>query len=209
MRLACLSLAVALTATGCADDLRNDATPDAGPGADASPAGEHITHTENADGTTTTIVDATSESAWIYLDLQSKQEKSPMDPATSNGWDLGFQRFQIKLNGGISGPGGMEVAAIAGVDFEEITQAPSTAYVTDEADGDDDDEVPDLAFLTGDTRWYDYDPTSHVLTPRKLVYFLRSVEGDYYKLQILDYYANAGTSGYLELHWGPIAAPQD
>jgi hypothetical protein len=203
MRLDCLSFAIALAAAGCADDLRNEVSPD------AAPADDHLTHTDNPDGTTTTVVDATSETAWIYFDLQSRQEKAPMNPAASNNWDLGFQRVQITLNGGISGQGGMEVVALAGADFDAITEAPSAGYVTDEPDGDDEGEAPDLAFLTGDSLWYDYDPTNHVLTPRELVYCVRSVEGEYFKLRIRDYYANAGTSGHLELQWGPIAAPQD
>lgn len=208
MRYLFCSITLAFAAAACADDLR-PGNPDAGPGtgADASPAGEHITHTDNGDGTTTTVVDASDEAAWIYLDLQTKQEKTPMNPAASDGWDLAFHRFEIKINGGDSGAGGMEVAVLEGADFDALAEAPAAGYVTDAADGDDEDTAPDLAFTSGDSLWYDYDPSTHVLTPRDLVYVLASVEGDYFKLRILTYYDEVGTAGFLKFQWGPVAAP--
>lgn len=209
MRSAVLALAVLLALPACADDLRDDPPDDPDDpmdDADPTPSG-HITHTDNGDGTTTTVVDARDYEVWIYLDLESKEEKTPNAPETSNGWDLGFQRFEVKVNGGVSGAGGMEVAVLPGEDFDALTRAPSQTYVTDAADGADDNTEPDLVLSSSDDLWYDYDPTTHVLTPKDVVYVIRTVEGNYVKLEVTNYYNDAGTSGYLSFRWGMIDPP--
>jgi hypothetical protein len=186
---------------GCAEDLRPD-NPDAGSDG-STPADTRITHTDNGDGTVTTRVDATDESEWVYLDLEARSEVIPDDPATSADWDLSFQRFMIRIDGGVSGAGGMELVVLADVDFDALTEAPAAGYITDRPDGDDEDQDPDLAFLS-EGGWYSYDPTTHTLSPRDLVYVVRSVEGNHYKVEMLDYYDAAGTSGFPAFRWAPI-----
>ncbi len=195
--------AAAVVLGACADDLRDDSA-----GADAAAGSEErVVHTDNGDGTTTTVVDATDATAWIYLDVAARAEASPADPASSTEWDLGFQRFHIKLNGGVSGPGDVEVAVLPGADFDAMVDAPAGAYVTDAPDGDDDGTDVDLALSTGDAAWFDYDPATHVLSPRDQVYAVRLVSGDYIKLRVVDYYDDAGTGGHMSLRWGAIAPP--
>ena len=59
----------------------------------------------------------------------------------------------------------------------------------------------------GDMRWYDYDVTTHVLTPREVVYVVRGGNGRYYKLEMLDYYHSAGTAGYPAFRWAALDVP--
>ena len=40
-----------------------------------------------------------------------------------------------------------------------------------------------------------------------LVYVVHTPEDSYFKVQILDYYDDAGTAGYLSLRWAPLAPP--
>lgn len=168
----------------------------------ADPAGgPQVQHEDEGNGVTRTVVDATSEERWIHLDLESRRQLELADPGGSDAWDLGFQRFSIAIDGGISGPGGMEAVVLEGVAFDDVTEVPVNGWVTDVADGDDEDEDPDLAFAG----WYAYDFMTHVLTPHPLVYGVRTVEGNVFKLEILDYYDDAGTGGVLTLRWAPIA----
>jgi len=189
---------LALGAAACADDLDHDHDdPDAG---DTVPS--RVTNTANADGTTTTRVDASGEAVWVYLDLESKAEVE----ATATSWDLAFQRTKIMVDGGVSGSGNVAVAIVDGVDFGGMAVAPGDGYVTDEADGADMNTDPDLAFLR-DMGWYSYNPMTHVITPRERVYVVRSVEGAYLKVQMINYYDDAGTAGFPTFRWAAIRPP--
>ena len=55
------------------------------------------------------VVDATSATAFAYLSLEGKGAiVTPADPSSSTDWHMAFRRFQIRLNGGVSGPGSVE-----------------------------------------------------------------------------------------------------
>lgn len=208
-----ITATIACLFSACSDDLQAspERAADAGnavPGAaDAEPGNSHISHTPNSDGTTTTTIDATSQDAWIYLDLATQAQVSPSAPSTSQTWDLAFRRVDISLNGGISGEGNVGALAIPDAEFDTLQVAPGQGYATDLTDGDDDDMAPDLYFGTEEGTWYDYNPKTHVLTAKSTVFVVQSVEGDYYKLRFLDYYDSAGTGGHVTFQWGPLESP--
>jgi hypothetical protein len=158
-------------------------------------------------GVTITRVKATHEEMWVFFDFDTMEAVEPATPETSDLWDLGFRRFHIKLNGGVSGTGGMEVALLAGVAFADVTQAPADGYVSDAPDDEDVDLDPEYVMSNGDTAWFDYSPMTHVLTPRDHVYVVRSVEGRYYKMQLLGYYDDAGSPAYPRFQWSQIPGP--
>ncbi len=169
------------------------------------PESDHVLINDNGDGTFTALVDASSETAWVHLDLALREESTPETPESSSDWDLGFLRYQVKLNGGVSGPDGLEAAMLPGQDWDALVAAPEGGYLADAPDSvEDEDALPDYA-LGG---WYDYDSASHLLTPKDAVYVLRSPSGAYLKLQFQDYYDAAGTSGWLTFRFGEVQAPE-
>ncbi len=180
---------------GCADKI-DPASPDATPTADAAPPGK-VQTTRGSDGTYTTLVDSTAMTGWTYADFETGKEVE-----TTAAWDLRFQRFHVSTNGGVSGTGGVQVAAVTGTTFAAVTAAPTTGYLSDAADGDG-DQVPDYAFDQGDT-WYAYNDQTHLLTPRPIIWVVKTAGGATLKLEILKYYDDAGTSGWFSLHWGPL-----
>ncbi|MCY1016538.1 HmuY family protein [Pyxidicoccus sp. MSG2] len=196
-RAAGLLLAGLLTA--CGDDLE----PTPGDEQELPENGTHVRHQDNGDGSFTTTVDATSKEAWIGLDLDLGKQ---VDAAQDTVWDLSFQRFGIRSRGGVSGTGGVQVAVLADKTFAQVTQAPSSGYTTDAADGDDVGADPDTVFQAGDG-WYAYDPATHKLSPRPLVYVVRSDSGAYFKVELLSYYDDAGTPAMLKLHWAKVSGP--
>ena len=167
-----------------------------------------FTHTNNDDDTTTTIVNATCEDNWVYLNLSETSEVFPENPEEDNGWDLAFQRFKVKSNSGISGAHNVLVAIVSDTAFEDLVEAPATGYISDAEDSDDEDEDPDFAFL-GPEPWYDYNEETHILTPKDQIYVVQSTSGTYFKIQIIDYYDEAGTSGYLKFIWDTVLAPSE
>lgn len=147
------------------------------------------------------IVDATSEEDWIHVDLASGRQVFVVDEAADVRWDVAFRRFNVVLNGGVSGDAGVEATWIDDVRLAEVTTSPSEGWRTDAPDGDDEDTEPDLA-LGG---WWDYDPATHVLTPFSRVYVIRTPDGDF-ALEMLDYYNAAGSSGYPSFAWKAVGS---
>lgn len=199
--------------TGC-QTLTPMGVPDAGP-TDAPPSDSSIpstsgpfTHTVVAPGVIETVVDATSETAYAYLDLETGLAAMPSDPFDSEAWDLGFRRYFLITNGGVSGTGGCAAARVT-AGFDAITEPPSTGYLADALDIEEDEDTgTDTAFNGGVgsvNDWYDYDPATHRLSPRDVRFVVRSVEGHFFKLEMLGYYDAAGTPGMLRFRWARIA----
>lgn len=165
-----------------------------------------VTHSEDEESTTITTINASCEENWVYLNLSDKTEVSPETPEDSVQWDIGFQRFKIKSNGGISGSQNVMITVVTDTAFEDLTQAPISGYLIDAVDSDDEDEDPDTPFLAPNA-WYAYDEETHILTPKNQIYVIQSVAGNYFKIQMIDYYDEAGTSGYPKFKWDAIQAP--
>ncbi len=203
-----MALTLAASITGCADSIDQMD----GPGSDNSgtsdsddPIGEaRILTSDNADGTLLSIVDATSEDGWVYWDLDSGEEVFPADPQDDDQWDLGVQRFRVITNGGDRGTGGVQVAILENTDPADVTQAPNDGYLDSAEEVDDSGDAP--IEITG-WGWYDYNPVDNTLSPANVVYVVRSTDGNYFRISVVDYYDEFGTSGFMHFHWGDLDAP--
>jgi hypothetical protein len=202
------SLPLLALLVGCAPALEpgaSDGAADAAIGVDrgVTEASANFTHTIRADGVIVTVVDATDSESWQYLDLDSRRAEE-----SAEHWDVGFSRFRVRTNGGASGPGGVQVAALAGAAFDALVQAPGEGFGVDRPDGDEDeDSEPDNVFNSGAEDWYVYDVMSHTLTPRAISYVVASTEQRFYKLRFESYYDALGTPAVLTFRWAEIAAP--
>lgn len=188
-----------LSMWACAKDL---APPDETP-----TPGERIRHTAQADGSTISTIDASENEAWVYLDLESKQEVLVDSPGSSAAWDVAFQRFKVKLNGGDSGAQMVEATKIEGVSFDAVTTAPSGGFLKDAPDGPDDGTIADYALTYGpssETGPWGYNVETHQLSDSGVIWVVRSVEGNLYKFQFQDYYDEAGSPGHLTVRWAPL-----
>lgn len=132
-------------------------------------------------------IDASASDAWVYLDLDAPARSD----AESGDWDVRFQRFHIDLADDENGV----LAAILPGTLDDVRQAPAEGFAGDAPDGDDDGR-PDYRLSAGEQGWYDYDVSSHELTPRELVYVVRTSAGAHVALAVLAYYDNAGSSGH-------------
>ncbi len=95
-----------------------------------------VTDDFDEDGAALQLLDATSNEEWVYFDLDENSVvtiKSTENPAENVFWDIAFKRFQIKINGGVSGDAGVEVAVLSNVAFLDIDSAPVDNYFVDEA----------------------------------------------------------------------------
>ncbi|MCA9689479.1 MAG: HmuY family protein [Myxococcales bacterium] len=171
----------------------------------ADGSSETASDTEAPDELERVTIDARDETRWVHFDLEAGAEVTPATPEDSPEWDLAFSRFNVAVNGGTSGSGGVVVATLAGVTFDEVAQAPADGYVTDEVSSIPEpmELEPGYAF----DLWYDYDPITHALSARGLIHVVRTVEGAYYKIELLDYYDTAGSAGFVSFRYEPIEPP--
>lgn len=143
-------------------------------------------------------VDATDPGRWVGLDLDAFDPGADPD---GEAWDLRFRRFEVAVSGGVSGAGGVEVARLEGVPFEDALAVPSDAvWATDLPDADG-DGVLEYVFVD----WYDYDQATHLLSPADRTYAVRTTEGAVYRLRFESYYDDAGTPARIRLRTGPLA----
>ena len=118
-------------------------------------------------------------------------------PTTSTTeWDLEFEGWTLRVNGGASGRGKVAVYE-TDTPFAEITDAyagdPRAYSRTDTYAG-----------VFAEKPWYDYDMTDHTISPTFDVYLVR--RGDrVYKLQLIDYYGPAGEMRHVSIRYEQIA----
>ena len=185
--------ALAALCFGCAPDLREDRAADSLP-QDTDTGGLIL------DGEVRSLtVNATATDAWVYLNLTDGALLSPTDPRQDLTWQLALQRYNLAVNGGVSGVGGVQVAPVDGRDLDGLTAAPSDGWRTDLADNNG-DGVPEYAL--GD--WYDYDASTHVLTPADRIYALCDGSGACFKLSVEGYYDDVGTPAMVSLRFAPL-----
>ncbi len=184
---------------GCADTLE----PEPAAGVDAGPiqSSGNFQNSEATGGVIVTVVDATDESAWQHLDLDTG---AAADGEPS--WDLAFSRFRVRVNGGVTGEGGAR-AAFTSQAFESVTEPPmDTEWMVPVPDGEDDGDEPDNVFNNGEDDWYDYDPSTHTLTPKARTYLIATTEQRFFKLAFESYYDDAGTPALVRFRWAEIGA---
>lgn len=113
----------------------------------------------------------------------------------ASGWDLKFEGFAIKVNGGMSGPG-KGGAALATTSWAETTSAKTAdrAYRTDSYAG-----------IFGSNRYYRYSIAGdNRISPTFDVYLLRR-GSTVYKLQIIGYYSQSGQPRTISFRYAQIA----
>ncbi|GBF51028.1 hypothetical protein LPTSP4_25590 [Leptospira ryugenii] len=149
----------------------------------------------------TTTANASSSSEWVYVSLKSGGKKASSDIQ----WDIRFKRFVIGTNSGTSGTGSGGSCSTNSTEIgsTSINQSSCTlvsdSQQTQTGDGGfgNASESASPSLFT----WYNYDSNTHILSSKRLVYVLRGSDGTFYKLQMLDYYSSAGTSGYMKFIW--------
>lgn len=161
------------------------------------------------DGVSKTQVDSSSYDDFVYLDMDTGKEVWPKEPGDNEFWDIRFKRMDMDLNSGNHGTGEVVATWIKEQDFTALTAAPSESDYNYYKDGETQgkDENGAAVALERVIWWWSYNGETHVLTPYDEVYVIRSTEGAYFKYRVLNYYTEAGSSGYPTVEWAQIDAP--
>lgn len=146
--------------------------------------GENLRHT----------IDATVSNRWAHFSFSkgtvSYGEKIARE---SLDWDLAFHRAKMISNGGVTNPSGKgAVAVVETASFESLTSVPEAGlFHADRIDGNPSEpKNPTL------DKWYKYDFWTHRLKPKEQVFVIRTADGHYAKLRILDYYCGVVAACY-------------
>lgn len=107
----------------------------------------------------------------------------PTTDSNSTKWDIGFAGTTIITNSGVRGPGNGGAIILKQTDFSTVKEAPESGYQIEES-------LTKPAIPTGsDNGWYHYDPATHVVSAIPgVVIIIRTADGKYAKLQILNYW---------------------
>lgn len=144
-------------------------------------------------------IDATNREAWAYFSFASGGTVDVVDAENSEAWDIGFQRTQVKLNGGISGPGMGSVVMLTETTFEAVPVAPADGYLSDTDDT--------LAIVPQSEKgWYIYTgpPLHQVLPLEGRVFVVKAADGTFAKIRFIGYYKdneNKKDSGFITFEY--------
>ena len=147
----------------------------------------------------TFTIDATNRETWAYFSFASGDTVKVEDAENSEAWDIGFQRTQVKLNGGISGPGMGSVVMLTETTFEAVTEAPADGYLADTEDT--------LAIVPQSEKgWYIYTgPPAHWILPLEdRVFVIEAADGTFAKVRFIGYYKdneNKKDSGFVTFEY--------
>ncbi len=152
-------------------------------------------------------LDVTSFTKWVYVSLSSGKIVEVTDPKNDMNWDLGFHRWDVRTNGGLSGGGQGAALQLNQTDLSQVTAAPESGYVTDimlqiNMTGmppvmDDHPANPELA------KWMDMDmsemPPLYTMTDK--VFIVKTAGGNYAKLKFTDYMNDKGDRGHITFEY--------
>ncbi|MDI7218158.1 HmuY family protein [Leptospira santarosai] len=167
----------------------------------------------NEDGSFITKVRSVSYDVWIKYNFADKAQA--FVPDTTGGWDVGFQRFKLQTNGGLThseGQGGACLTDPVLTDFNAAASSTSSALGCTNAFFSPDTNVSEVAAGGVQTnyvgnnilnKWFNY--TFAFLQPNYKVFVIRSNTGNqYYLFQITGYYNSEGTSAHPTVKWKQI-----
>lgn len=164
-------------------------------------------------GVWTAEVDATAggsrdygKNPFIYLDLigNKKVEIDDVAARKSSAWDIALKRWQIKINSGDSGPGGVLLSRVDNKTLADVKTAPTVGfeqdlYFNDKCEAQL-DPIGGLATLVSD--WYTYEMGTNRLIPKTEVWVLKRRDGKgHIKVQLTGYYKGMAGGNYT-LTWG-------
>lgn len=99
----------------------------------------------------------------------------PVSDSATTKWDIGFRSTSIIVNSAPYGPGQAGIQLLAGTDFATLMTAPDAGYNTGN--------------LPASTKWYNYNPDTHIISPVPgVVLVLKTADGKYVKMRIISYY---------------------
>ncbi len=134
----------------------------------------------------TVTIDARDSDRWQFYAFAA----GALVPPDTAGWDIAIRRFHIMVAG--------EAVGIDSIAFEALQTPPSAGYQATSFDRD--------TVNRAIARWYRYSMFSHLLTPRRQIFAIRSRLGVVTKLEFLSYYCPGPEPGCVTFRYASISS---
>ncbi len=146
---------------------------------------------------------------WIYYSLKEGKEVDVTDHMQSLSWDIAFNRYNVRTNGGESGSGQGSAYDAGKVDFSSLLEAAEGGYIVD------DTILIVEEFLGQNVSWMistgndifkgcivrEMGSQGPSFVPNDHIFVIKTAEGKYAKLWINGYYNSDGNSGYISFKY--------
>jgi len=153
-------------------------------------------------------INSTGSATWKYFSFAKNDTIAVSDPATSSDWDLAFQRYRIRTNGGKSGNG---MGSVANSYQKGQTGFDALKLVSDTATFAADDSVK-IAIQQGYATyvvnpeiytWFTIELATQgtQIVPSDYIYIVKTGIGKYAKVWFKSYYSAANVSGYVTFQY--------
>jgi hypothetical protein len=165
-------------------------------------------NTKSAIQAQTFEINSTGSTTWKYFSFANNDTVTVTDPTHSNTWDLAFQRYRIKTNGGESGNGSGSAAnsyqkGQTGFDALQLVSDTAT-FVADNSIS--------IAVQQGYATyvvnpvlytWFtlEFATQGTQIVPSDYIYIVKTSTGKYAKLWIKSYYSATNVSGYVSIQY--------
>ena len=154
---------------------------------------------------------------WVYFSFSKGEVVTPTNPKEDLSWDIAFNGYIVKLNGGTSGAGQAEGVSINTKEFSQVTQTPEGVYTKDTEEEVvvsyrpmKVEKISVSKLLTGgfgiNTGTIHIAPDKaqkwpSVYAPTKNVYVIKLSGNRYVKFQVTDFYGDKGEPNKLSFQY--------
>lgn len=149
--------------------------------------------------------DATAYDKWTYFSFADTQLIEVNNYLTSLDWDIGFHRFDVRVNCGTSGSGQGGSLNAGEIDFSSITEAPESGYslndsidIMQEAGNWVYEAVPGDTILAS---WLTFTGPPPTYTVNDNIYIIKTADGKYAKIWLKDYYNDNSETGHITMKY--------
>jgi len=153
-------------------------------------------------------VKSTSSTVWKYFSFATNDTVTITDPANSTGWDLAFQRYRIRTNGGLSGNGSGSAANSyqkGQTGFDAISVVSDTSTFINDASISIAIQQGYATYIVNQVlyTWFslEFAALGTQIVPSDYVYIVKTGTGKYAKVWFKSYYNAYATSGYVSIQY--------
>ena len=147
---------------------------------------------------------------WIYFSLKEGRELASVTEENhmeNLDWDIAFNRYNIRTNGGLSGKGQGGALDTESKDMESVKAVPEKEFILDEkamitesftGSGVTECEST-LNPCLAEAIKFQGPPPSY--TPNNHIYIIKTADGKYAKIKVLGFHNNEGKSGFISFEY--------
>jgi hypothetical protein len=149
-------------------------------------------------------INSTSSTVWKYFSFASNDTLTVTDPANSTAWDLAFQRYRIKTNGGLSGSGSGSAANSykkGQSGFDDLIVVSDTATFKPDVSIDIAVQQGYATYIVNPVlyTWFtlEFATQGTQIVPSDYIYIVKTSSGKYAKVWLKSYYSATNLSGHV------------